>query len=187
MPSHVGRSHTARFAARALRLNDGRCVALRNACREDAPAVAQFVRGLSAKSRRNRFFAAISELSPGQIDRITQTHDARELTLIAEMVDGPQHRIVALAQHALCEPAHAEFAIVVGDAFQRQGLGARLIHTLAEHAARARLEAMIGLVLADNRPMLAMLERLGFEISEPYGTRAVRVMKALTKHLSMTA
>ena len=36
----------------------------------DAQAVQEFVRGLSLESRRERFFAPVSELTPGQLERV---------------------------------------------------------------------------------------------------------------------
>jgi acetyltransferase len=170
---------SATFAARVLRLKDGRAVAVRAARPDDAPAVQRFVRELSARSLRNRFFAALRELSPDQLDRLTRPRDPRELALVAEMTEGTQTRVVALAQHALSEPPNAEFAVVVDDSCQRQGLGTRLIAALADHATRARLAAFVGFVLADNWPMLALLTRLGFELEDDGDPRLIRAVKPL--------
>ena len=169
---------TAGFAARLLRLNDGRAVALRTARPEDAPGVQQFVRGLSPDSRRNRFFGPVRELTSDQLDRVIRVRDPRELALVTETVSG-EPRIVALAQHAVSEPPHAEFAVVVDDTFQRQGLGMRLIGALAEHAARSGLSAFAGFVLADNWPMLALLARLGFELAADRDPHLIRAVKPL--------
>ena len=140
-----------------LSLRDGRAVALRPARPGDAPAVQQFVRGLSTATRRSRFFSPVRELSPEQLDRLTRVREPRELALVAVTADGDATRIVAMAQHALCEPPNAEFAVVVDDAYQRQGLGERLVGELVHHAARAGLAALTGFVLADNWPMLTLL------------------------------
>lgn len=170
---------SATFAARVLRLADGRAVAVRAARPDDGPAVQRFVRGLSVSSLRNRFFAGVRQLSPDQLDRLTRARDPRELALVAEMTEGTQTRVVALAQHALCEPPNAEFAVVVDDSCQRQDLGTRLIAALTDHATRARLAALVGFVLADNWPMLALLARLGFELEDDGDPRVMRVVKSL--------
>ena len=151
-------------AARIVRLKDGRRVALRVARSEDVSAVQQFVRGLSERSRRNRFFAPVRELSPDQLDRVTRSRPPDELALVGETTEGAGSRIVAMAQYAVCEPLDTEFAVVVDDAWQRQGLGIQLLGVLAEHAARAGLAAFAGFVLADNWPMLALLARLDCEL-----------------------
>ena len=162
-----------------MRLRDDRLVALRNARSEDIPAVQQFVRDLSDQSRRRRFFAPLRELTADQLDRVTRTRDPRELALVAETVDDAQARIVAMAQYVLCEPDDAEFAVVVHDAFQRQGLGTELIGALAEHAARQGLTALAAFVLADNWPMLTLLASLGCELASDDHERVIRAVRRL--------
>ena len=169
-------------AARIVRLRDGRPVSLRVARSEDVAAVQQFVRGLSDRSRRNRFFAPVLQLSPDQLDRVTRSRPPSELALVCEALDGAGSHIVAMAQYAVCEPLDAEFAVVVDDAWQRQGLGIQLLGMLAEHAARAGLAAFVGLVLADNWPMLALLARLDCELVTDRDPHVVRVVKRLDAH-----
>ncbi len=165
--------------ARIIRVKDGRLVALRMARPEDVSAVQQFVRGLSAWSRRNRFFAPVRELSPDQLERVTRSHPPNELALVAETTEGSGSRIVAMAQYAVCEPLDTEFAVVVDDAWQRQGLASQLLGVLAEHAARAGLAAFAGFVLADNWPMLGLLARLDCELVTDGNSNVIRVVKHL--------
>jgi acetyltransferase len=162
-----------------LTLGDGRAVLLRPARPGDAPAVQEFVRGLSIASRRRRFFSPVRELSPEQLDRLTRVRDARELALVAVTSETGAGRVIALAQTALCEPPTAEFALVVDDAYQRRGLGRRMLGALAEHAARAGLAALTGFVLADNWPMLTLLATLGFELADDRDPQLVHVARAL--------
>ena len=165
--------------ARVVRLRDGRSVALRVARREDATAVQEFVRGLSERSRRHRFFTPLRELSPDQLDRITRSRPPGDLALVGETIEGAGTRIVAMAQYAACEPLDTEFAIVVDDAWQRQGLGIQLLRVLAEHAARAGLAALAGFVLADNWPMLTLVTRLGCDVITDPDPYVIRVIKRL--------
>ena len=179
--STAGRAAIVRRGApaRVVRLRDGRSVALRVARREDAAAVQEFVRSLSERSRRHRFFTPLRELSPDQVDRITRSRPPGHLALVGETVGGTGTRIVAMAQYAACEPLDTEFAIVVDDAWQRQGLGIQLLRVLAEQAARAGLAALAGFVLADNWPMLTLLTRLGCELETDADRYVVRVIKHL--------
>jgi len=101
---------------------------------------------------------------------------------VGEATDSAGSRIVAMAQYAVCESLDAEFAVVVDDAWQRQGLGIQLLGVLAEHAARARLAALAGLVLADNWPMLALLARLDCELVTDRDPHVIRVVKRLDAH-----
>ena len=162
-----------------VRLRDGRPVALRVASSEDVPAVQQFVRGLSDRSRRNRFFAPVRELSPDQLHRVTRSRPPGELALVGETTEGAESRIVAMAQYAACEPLDAEFAVVVDDAWQRQGLGIQLLRMLVEQAARGGLAALAGFVLADNWAMLSLLARLDCELVTDRDPHLIRVVKRL--------
>ena len=169
--------------AQVVRLKDGRPVALRVAGAEDAMAVQRFVRGLSEQSRRYRFFAPVRELSPDQLERLTRSHPPDELALVGEItVETGESRIVALAQYVVCEPLDAEFAVVVDDAWQRQGLGLQLVGVLAEQAARAGVTVLSGFVLPDNWPMLSFLARLDCELDADSDPNLIRAVKRLEAH-----
>lgn len=177
--AHPDSIDTPRGVARIVKLRDGRRVALRAAAPEDASAVQQFVRGLSDQARRNRFFAPVRELSADQLQRVMRSRPPNELSLLAESADGTGSRIVAMAQYAVCEVWDAECAVVVDEAWQRQGLGSQLLGVLAEQAARAGLVALGGFVLADNWPMLGLLARLGCELITDSDPNIIRFVMRL--------
>jgi acetyltransferase len=165
---------------RITRLPDGRAVLVRAARPADAPAVQTFVRWLSPLARRRRFLGALSELSPAQLDCLTRARDPRDLSLVALAGDAEGGPIVAMAQYALDDPASAEFALVVADAWQGQGLGMRLLERLLERAAEAGVRKLNGFVLADNAPMRALAARFGFECTPDRDPELVRVERRLT-------
>jgi len=176
-PHRSGR-HRARLRAspgRLVRLRDGRAVVVRSAKRADGEAVQQFVRELSPLARRRRFFGALSELSPAQLDRLTVAQNPRDLSLVALSAHAGEPRIVAMAQYATDDPGAAEFAVVVADAWQRQGLGTRLLELLLGRAAEAGVQVMSGHVLAENGPMLTLAARLGFAAAEDRDPDLVRL------------
>ncbi|HSD40667.1 MAG TPA: GNAT family N-acetyltransferase [Burkholderiales bacterium] len=162
-----------------VRLRDGRSALVRRARPADREAVQQFVRELSPLARRRRFFGAVSELSPGQLDRLTRVQDPRDLSLVALSANAGASRIVAMAQYAAADPQPAEFAVVVADAWQRQGLGERLLEMLLAGAAESGMRSMSGSVLAENRPMLALAAKLGFDASGDGHPDSVRVQRPL--------
>jgi acetyltransferase len=179
----AGRTADDEPAAHVVRLRDGRPVALRVAGAEDAAAVQRFVRGLSEQSRRYRFFSPVRELSPDQLERLTRSHPPDELALVGEITaETGESRIVALAQYVVCEPLDAEFAVVVDDAWQRQGLGMQLVGALAEQAARAGVTVLSGFVLPDNWPMLSFLARLDCELDADSDPNLIRAVKRLEAH-----
>jgi acetyltransferase len=166
-------------AARIVKLRDGRRVAVRIAGSEDAPAVQRFVRNLSDRARRNRFFAPVRELSADQLDRLTRSRPPQQVALVAEAADAAGSRIVGMAHYAACEAWDAECAVVVDEAWQRQCLGIQLLAVLAEYAARAGLAAFGGFVLADNWPMLELLARLECKLLIDRDPDVIRFVKRI--------
>jgi acetyltransferase len=168
------------FAPATIAARDGRRAVVRPVRPADAPLVQQFVRELSPQSRRNRFFAPVRELSPVQLERMTRFDGATGFGLVALAgADGGQ--IVGIAQHAVCEPPFAELAVVVADDWQRQGLGERLVALLLAHAARTGIAAIQGVIMAANRPMLALAAKLGFVFEDAADPALVRVEKSLDR------
>lgn len=162
-----------------LRLRDGRAAVVRSARPGDAEAVQQFVRALSPAARRRRFFGAVAELSPAQLDRLTVARNPRDASLVALAAHAGTPRIVAMAQYASDDAETAEFALVVADDWQGQGLGERLLGMLVARAAEAGLDTMTGSVLAENGPMLALAAHLGFAVSPDGDRHVVRVTRRL--------
>ena len=156
---------------------DGR-LAIRETRLADADAVQAFVRGLSAESRRRRFLAPVSELVPGQLERVTVGRGPQDLNIGAFDAEG---RIVGLAQYALEQDGGAEFGVVVDDALQRSGLGTRLIGLLLERAREHGVAALRGAVLNDNWPMLGLAAKLGFELLGDADPRLLRVERSLAE------
>ena len=57
-----------------------------------------------------------------------------------------------------------EFAIVIADDWHHRGLGMHLMNQLMSIARSRDLDFMEGEVLSNNKPMLALAEKLGFRI-----------------------
>ncbi len=137
---------------------------------EDAQALQDFIRGLSERSRYMRFVSMMRELTPRMLSRYTQIDYHRELALIATtFVPNPANRghltetIIGLAHYLRnADGRGAEYALVIGDDWQRRGLGAKLMNKLIEAATEQGLEYIDGMVMGANQPMQALMTRLGF-------------------------
>lgn len=142
----------------------------------DGERVQQFVRGLSSRSRRERFFAPVVELSARELERIVAGPGA-SLAAVDE-----QERIVALAEYARLPGREAEFAIAVADAWQGQGIGEQVLAALLDDAARAGIVRFQGITRAGNRAMRLLAGRLGFRThaddEDPDFVRLERVLSA---------
>ena len=156
-----------------LPLPDGQEGVLRPIRPDDAQALQDFTRLLSAQARYMRFVSMMRELTPRMLARYTQVDYHRELALVATIEsldhdhqDRPQ-TIIGLA-HYLLNPdgLGAEYALVIADAWQARGLGRRLMTSLIEAARQQGLAYIEGLVLANNRPMLSLMVGLGM-VNDP--------------------
>jgi acetyltransferase len=153
-----------------LQFSDAREWTLRPIRPEDAQALQEFIRGLSDRSRYMRFVSMMRELTPRMVARYTQIDYHRELALVATTsVPNPANRglptdaVIGLAHYLRhADGRGAEYALVIGDDWQRQGLGAKLMRKLIDAATEQGLEYIDGLVLSENKPMLALMTSLGF-------------------------
>lgn len=145
-------------------LSDGTPLIIRPIRPEDAQSEVEFVRRLSPTAKRLRFMGAIDELSPEMLARFTQIDYRRETALVA-MVESPggkpeQHGVARYTINP--DDKSCEFAIVVSDKYQGQGIGTRLMKALMEAARDHGLTRMEGTVLRENSNMLRLMADLGF-------------------------
>ncbi len=152
---------------RTWQLPDGQIVTLRPIRPEDAAIEQEFVKGLSDESRYFRFMNTLRELTPMMLVRFTQIDYEREMAFIAVIEEGGREVEIGVARYITNPDGDTcEFALVVTDAWQRHGLGRRLMELLIEVARARGLDAMVGHVLANNKSMLELCTDLGFVISE---------------------
>ena len=164
------------------KVGDGRPVRTRPVRPEDAPLLLSFFDGLSVESRYLRFMEEIRELSPAMVARLTQIDYDREMALIATTItDKGVEQMIGSARYALAEDGDSvEFALVVGDDWQRHGLGRRLMGALIEIARNKGYRAIHGDVLGNNTRMLRLMQSLGFLIQpHPEDGSLRRVVKPL--------
>ncbi len=149
-------------------LPSGHDVVIRPIRPEDAELTQGFVKSLSEESRYFRFMDAVSELSPVALAHLTQIDYSREMALLAlTEIDGREVEL-GVARYAIDpEGASCEFALVVSDQWQKQGIGHKLMDVLMDVARGKGVKTMEGEVLRTNRPMLKLVEGLGFQV-EPH-------------------
>jgi len=97
--------------------------------------------------------------------RFTQIDYDREMALVA-LAGSPEREVGVCRYVRLPDGERCEFAIVLADAWQGRGLGRRLMARLADIARERGLKAMVGYVLAENKPMLNMCAKLGMRIED---------------------
>jgi len=147
----------------------GKQICIRPIKPEDASLEQTFVQNLSPESRHFRFMNALRELSPNQLARLTQIDYDREMAFIATVheKESTQEIQIGVARYAINpDNTSCEFAIVVADDWQGEGLARRLMEILIETAHKQPdLHTMHGDFLVDNQRMIHLASRLGFAIS----------------------
>jgi GNAT superfamily N-acetyltransferase len=145
------------------RLHDGTPVEIREIRADDGERLQASHARLSPESRYRRFLGAKPTLSEADARYLVEVDGCGHYALVATTsVDGHQGEIIAVARFiALPEtPGTAEFAMVVGDAYQRQGLASGLMDRLAVAAVARGIERFRPVTLSENVAIRRLLARL---------------------------
>ena len=149
-----------------LELHDGTRVKFRVMRPQDADIEQAFVRGLSKRSNRLRFFSAIKELPPDVLERFTNPDYPHSYALIATVREGDEERQIGVARYLVTESdGVAEFAIVVADKWQVQGIATYLLSGLSAAATVAGVKRLEGFALNENDSMRKLARALDFSIT----------------------
>ena len=143
--------------------HDGTALTLRPVCANDAGSLDTLVRSLEPRDRRWRFHGAVNALAPERLRAMAAPEPSQQLALVVVAHAPGRDTLIADARCAVDATGEAaEFGLMVAPAWRRLGLGARATFALRDTAADAGLRWLHGSVLADNAPMLALVQRCGF-------------------------
>jgi RimJ/RimL family protein N-acetyltransferase len=155
-----------------LQLTDGREAVLRAIEPADREAFLAFHAALSDESRYLRYFSSRRKLPEHEIHHFTAV-DQHTHAGVVVLVGGQ------LVGHALydrlVDPAEAEVALEVADAFQGHGVGTAMLRELVRVAKRAGVQRFVAHVLPTNRRMLEVFRDLGFEEHARFDDGVIRV------------
>lgn len=122
----------------------------------DAALVERLFDRLSPESIYRRFFSPIT--SAEHFTRLVLREDALDRAAVAAVEDG---ELVGVAQYSRRPGAdEADLAVMVADAWQRQGLGTRLVAALADRARGQGIERFAVDVQGDNYGSQRLLRRV---------------------------
>jgi acetyltransferase len=160
-------------------LKDGKTITIRPIRPEDEPMIVKFHETLSEESVYLRYFHLMklqARVAHDRLIRICFIDYDREMALVAEYQDPQTGECEILGvcrgskQHGSNE---AEFAMLVNDQWQNQGLGTELLKRLLEVGRDEQLDRMTADILPENRAMQHVCQKLGFQIQ-----RGMEVVKA---------
>src|SRR3954467_15631871 len=145
----------------------------------DADALQSYFRGLSVRSRYNRFFGAMSELPAAQLEHFTHPGEDGRFSVVAVMQVGGIETIVGEARYAFNpETSRFEFGLSVDDRFQGQGIGPALLSNLECRAAAFGAEHIFGDTLRSNDAMISVARKAGYSfLPTPGDWKLVRFEK----------
>ena len=155
---------------------------------EDADMEQEFVKNMSDESRYYRFMDTLRELTQTMLVRFTQIDYDREMALVATVVDEGddakegRDKQIGVARYVVNPDGESvEFALAVGDDWQKCGVGRKLMTALIECARQKGYRAVVGDVLSTNAKMFRLMTSLGFTIHpHPDDTAVKRVVRPLT-------
>jgi acetyltransferase len=144
---------------------DGRRIFIRPVKPEDAPLFTALFKVLSPTTIYYRFFGQLKELKPEMLARFTQIDYDREIALVAIDEDSQPENLLGVAR-IIGDPdaKTGEFAVLVGDAWQGKGIGSNLLEKCLSIAEKQGFQTVHGVVLHENRNMLALGKKLRFDI-----------------------
>lgn len=166
LPRLAIRPYPERYV-RSSTLKNGEPVVIRPIRAEDEPAMVEFHKGLSERSVYFRYFQILNLTQRTAHERLTRIcfiDYAREMALVAERGNGEILGVGRLSR--LHGSNDAEFAVLVADSWQGQGLGLQLLERLIEIARSEGLSYVAGQIHPENRGMIALARRAGFRIRD---------------------
>ncbi|MBV8106994.1 MAG: GNAT family N-acetyltransferase [Hyphomicrobiales bacterium] len=155
-------------------------LALRPARLSDGDALQTYVRGLSPRSRYNRFLGALNELPASELARALSANGRDTLTLLLTSTVDDCETVVGEARVALsCAERAGEFSMSIADDWRHLGLGSALLEEIERKAAADGIELVFGDTLWTNEGMIGLARSRGFRLGPGFEPRLARIQKRL--------
>ncbi|MCU0315473.1 MAG: GNAT family N-acetyltransferase [Fimbriimonadaceae bacterium] len=145
-----------------LRLPKGLTVYLRHVRPEDKSLYVEGLKRYSKNSFYFRFMSAKTHFTEAELAYLTEVDQWNHLCLVAG--SGPWDKVVGLASGRFVrfkdDPTTAEFALFVGDSYQRYGLGRAIMLRLMYAAKEREVQTLFGEMFRDNSAMFHLVDSL---------------------------
>ncbi len=181
----VIRPYPTRYVTTAT-LRDGTPVTIRPIRPEDEPLIVAYHRQLSERTVYMRYFSALDITRRTDHDRLVRIccndYD-REMALVVQRTDPVKGGEAILAVGRISRVRNsrsAEFSILVADAWQKQGLGLKLLTLLVRIGRDEGLRRLHAEMLAENTGMQKIAAALGFTLTPEPAEHLVRAELSLS-------
>jgi len=167
--------------ADVLRVRSGQSITVRFVEPKDAAALQDYFRGLSSRSRYNRFLGALSELPRTELEKSLHIGEDNRFTVIALIKADGAEAIVGEARYAIePESGRFEFGLSIDDRWQGHGIGTALLSNLQCRAAALGAQRIFGDTLRSNESMIKLARKSGYAFAPtPNDWKLVRFEKPI--------
>ena len=167
-------------------MRSGEAVTIRPIRPEDEPKLVTFHERLSERSVYLRYASLMKleqRVAHDRLARICFIDYDREMALVAERTDGQGEDEIIGVGRLTQQPGRneAEFAMLVIDEFQEEGIGTELLRRLVQVGEDEGLDRITADILQQNRAMQRVCEKLDFDIvhSDDPAEDMVKAVKSL--------
>ena len=166
-------------------MGDGEEITIRPIRPEDEPKLVTFHERLSERSVYLRYANLMKleqRVAHNRLARICFIDYDREMALVAERpVEEDDDQIIGVGRLTK-QPGRneAEFAMLVIDEFQGEGIGTELLRRLVEVGETEGLDRITADILQQNHAMQRVCEKLGFDLVRGDGREMVKAVKSLS-------
>lgn len=168
---------------RRVTLRDGRRVLLRPTRSTDAPALQQLFHALPPRDVYTRFFTNLGSLTDASAEHLSSVDFEHEMAFVGVTgEDWEREQVVGNSAYYVDPSTNlADVGYMIHPHWQGVGLGTALQERTIEYARARGVRGFTADVLMDNRAMLRVLERAGFEMAKRAVGGAYEVVMLFTR------
>lgn len=182
LPKSAIRPYPERLVS-SWKLRDGSDVTIRPIRPDDEPAMVRFHQTLSEDSVRLRYFTPLKlgdRVAHRRLSRICFIDYDREMALVVEKQGAGGSEILAVGRLTKLRGMNeAEFALLVSDHWQHQGIGQELLRRLVAFGRRENLACITADILTENHGMQNVARKVGFQVKTDYAMGECRAVMEL--------
>ncbi len=131
----------------------------------DEPLLKDFFYSLSDNSLYRRFISVRQDMPHERLQQFVAIDYSRQMAVLAAIRQGEKEVIIGMGQYSMIEATHsAEVSFAVRDDYQSKGIGTELLSYLTYLAKRQGLLGFYAEVLVENKAMIHLFDKMGFEI-----------------------
>ncbi len=148
------------------KLNDGAEVLLRPIKPEDEPLWLELLSSCSKESIYSRFRYNFHYDAHEVATQFCFIDYAREIAIVAEVVENGNKKLIGVGRLITdLDFETVEYAILIGDKWQKRELGTLLTDYCMQIAKQWNLKRIVAETTKDNQAMLAVFKKLGFDLN----------------------